>query len=81
MAIVPKHTEQIKGRKIRGGGNEYTPNINGDGKGHYERNQATPSQQFDWATALYLNACTLRDLGYRLSPEQQARIDKGDPRA
>lgn len=34
-----------------------------------------PSDDFDWDKALYLNALTLRELGYKLTPQQQKRID------
>ena len=32
------------------------------------------SELFDWGRALKLNAQTMRSLGYRLSPEQKARL-------
>jgi hypothetical protein len=34
-----------------------------------------PSQRFDWDAALYRHALIMRDLGYKLSPQQQQRID------
>lgn len=35
----------------------------------------TPSREYDWDTALYKNALTMRACGYTLSAEQQKRID------
>lgn len=34
-----------------------------------------PSDDFDWDRAFTLNAITLRDLGYDLTPQQQKRVD------
>jgi hypothetical protein len=38
----------------------------------------TPSSDFDWDAALYRYALMMRELGYRLTPEQQKRIDDHD---
>lgn len=46
--------------------------------GQVTKNRAThthsASELFDWDKALRLNAQTMRSLGYRLSPEQKARL-------
>jgi hypothetical protein len=39
-----------------------------------------PSQDFDWDAALYRHARSMKALGYRLSDEQQARIDDHEKR-
>lgn len=36
---------------------------------------STPSQDFDWDTALYLACLSLLQLGYHLTPTQLQRID------
>jgi len=51
-----------------------------DGRGKSTKSaQPTPSAQFDWDTAFYLNACTLKEMGYDLTKAQKKRIKDGRP--
>lgn len=62
--------EAIKAHRIGQGSG-----LNQTGGNKATNRGATPSTEFDWDTALVRNARTMRDLGYKLTKEQQARLE------